>query len=176
MDPLTNVADNIILALNKPNGYDNIIHANYIGVNESSEINKIISFAPDENLIMIYFYNGRKISGNVLVGITNVRLFKIEKNKFDAVNLSNIKQVNHRKNDIFRWDKIECKLHNNKVETFGVYHKKACGKLCEYLNTQIKLNNDKIYVTTPPMNNVDNKNKSEQRTKINLNRKKENVF
>lgn len=111
-----------------------------------SEINEKfierLKFYPDEKIEILYMENDAfekmiNLNNGVIVGITNYRIFKLE-NKHTWMNyLKDIATIKHIKNNIFSWDKINCLLHNGKNETYGVFHKKACGYLCGYLAKKI---------------------------------------
>lgn len=102
-----------------------------------------ISAVANEKLDIIYSYhnNFNDINQNdIFIGISNYRLFKLEKNYIQSVNISEIDDVNHKQNNIFRWDFIECQMGDKRIESFSIFHKTTCAYFCGYLNSLIKLN------------------------------------
>ena len=101
-----------------------------------------INFLDGEQIIMIYSYNNAfdpliNVNNDTLVGITNLRIFKLENGVFWATNLCNIKQIIHVENGWFRWDKIECICNDDSIETYGIYEKITCAYFVKYLKNAV---------------------------------------
>src|ERR1700744_1484957 len=117
-----------------------------------SEINmlaKAVNFLPNEKLEIIYLSNDEfeptfTIENNIIVGITNFRIFKLEHGGLDSLLLNKISNVSYQKNGMFRWDKIVCRTTKLKVETFGIFNSETCQYFCNYLNSKLFKNIDEI--------------------------------
>lgn len=107
-------------------------------VREVNMISEIVHFLPSESIQIIYLSGGNfeptfKIEGNTIVGVTNFRIFKIEKSNVDSVMIKDILKVTHEKNGLLRWDKVVCTTTNGKTETFGIFYSKTCEYFCNHL-------------------------------------------
>lgn len=114
--------------------------------NVKGAIEKTIGIVKNEKLEVVYIYNdtfdvGFDIVNNVIVGLTNFRIFKIEKGDVSYQKLNETINVEHEKNGIFRWDKVVCNLSGGKKETFGIYHADVCKYFCNYITNKIKKRN-----------------------------------
>jgi hypothetical protein len=114
---------------------ENIIIGASLNFKELNSITKNIKFTENEKIEVLYSNNDSfEYKKNILVGITNFRIFKLENNNISYIDKNNIVSIRYRYNGIFRWDKIECKLRNGEFDTIGVFHSNACRYLCNYLN------------------------------------------
>ena len=106
-------------------------------------IEQTINVEEGEVIEIVYIYNDTfdekfDIVKDIIVGVTNYRIFKIEDGRYDAQKINEIISIAHEKNGIFRWDKIICLLKKNKQNTFGIYHGDVCGYFCNYINEKLK--------------------------------------
>ena len=106
----------------------------------SVEISNLISL--EDNEIPMYYYT----SGKIHILLTDKRFIKIENYCIcSSVYLYDIKFVNHIKNSIFSFDKVEIIEINGRVETFGIYEKEVCAYFTKLLNSIIReIKNKKI--------------------------------
>jgi hypothetical protein len=136
----------------------NTIEADYLFVKELNILKTYVGFDNDEILIMIYSNNNfdpsLEICGNIIVGLTNLRIFKLEKGVIHSTYYQDIKNVYHVKNNIFTWDKIICvlkkirkegepeikdeKFKHDNVQSYGVYYSDACECMCKYITMELK--------------------------------------
>lgn len=79
----------------------------------------------------------------VLVGITNMRVFKTQNCETWMERFDEMTSADHIENGFFAWDKIECRMQDGRIETFGIYHKKACQFLVEKIIEIIHNNDDR---------------------------------
>ena len=112
----------------------NTVTISELFMKEIQIIHDIIKSNDDEIVQMIWSHDSigsnLKIEKNIIVGITNLRIFKLEKGNVFTTEFKNIKSVHVEKNGIFRWDKIVCKLVDGKCETYGIYNGDACEHIC----------------------------------------------
>jgi hypothetical protein len=109
-------------------------------------LGKRMGFVDNETVELLYRYDGNYQSplnlGNnapVVVGITTHRVFKIERTNVWSTMITTIGSVRHIKNNVFSWDKIECKKTDGTVETFGIANKLVCGNFTQYLSKMLEL-------------------------------------
>lgn len=118
----------------------NIKFPDKIDKNVLTLIKNYIDIKDNEKILFVYFYldgdfmEPIKFHKNIVVGITDKRIFKIEKGNISMVNIHEIVDISHQKNGIFRWDKVACVMKNGNVKTFGMYHANACKFFIEHLN------------------------------------------
>lgn len=125
----TRIATHTALAQNlNPNVYNAIVRTLKLPRNEKLEIVYIHSDNFDENF---------NISTDIIVGLTNLRIFKIQSGNSGHQFISNIVSVSHKKNGLFSWDKLVCNLKSKEVDTYGIYHSSVCGYLCDYMKHRI---------------------------------------
>ena len=99
----------------------------------SVEILESILLENDES--PMYYYT----SGKNHILLTDKRFIKIEKYCVcSSIYLSNIKFVNHIKNSIFCFDKIQIIEESNVVETFDIYEREVSTYFTDLLNIIIK--------------------------------------
>jgi len=99
----------------------------------SIEILELILLEHDES--PIYYYT----SGKIHILLTNKRFIKIENYCIcSSAYLNNIRFVNHIKNSIFSFDKVEIIEINGRVETFGIYEKEVCAYFTNLLNSIVR--------------------------------------
>jgi len=96
----------------------------------------------EQNEIPMYYYTSSKIH----ILLTNKRFIKIENFCIcSSAYLTDIRFVNHIKNSIFSFDKVEIIEINNRVETFGIYEKEVCAYFTKLLNSIVReIKNKKI--------------------------------
>lgn len=106
----------------------------------SVEILNLISLEDNER--PMYYYT----SGKIHILLTDKRFIKIENYCIcSSVYLYDIRFVNHIKNSIFFFDKVEIIEINGRVETFGIYEKEVCAYFTKILNGIIReIKNKKI--------------------------------
>lgn len=125
--------------------------AQYLKNDIREAIEKTIHLYDGEMLEIIYIYDGTfdhnfNIARDIIVGISNYRIFKIEDGKCNSRRLDEMTHVEHQKNGLFKWDKIVCYLSKYKresanqqeIDTFGIYHSDVCKYYCNYINEKIK--------------------------------------
>lgn len=102
----------------------------------SGEISKLvilhrtIGVNSDDNEKPMYYYT----SGKIHILLTDRRFIKIENKEIvSEVYLNRIKFVNHIKNSIFSFDKIEILEESGRIETFGIYEKDVCAYFTDLL-------------------------------------------
>ena len=121
----------------------NTIEGKSVSGDTVKQLSKTLNFFPDEKIELLYsdnrvFYFNK----NVIVGITNYRLFKLEKEEISHLFRSDIQSVRQVKNNVWTWDKIECTVKNDRslkiaeVRTFGIFHSTACAYFVLWLSTK----------------------------------------
>lgn len=99
----------------------------------SGEISKLVVLQDNEK--PMYYYTRDKIH----ILLTDKRFIKIEnKVMVSEVYLNRIKFVNHIKNSIFSFDKVEVLEESGRIETFGIYEKDVCAYFTDLLNNIVK--------------------------------------
>ena len=94
-----------------------------------------LEFHQNEKIELLYsYYSTYSIKNDIMVGITNKRIFKIDKGVKRFTNMNSIKTAKHIKKWLFFWDKIECMTTDEKIETYGIFHALDCNYFCNYLN------------------------------------------
>jgi len=98
----------------------------------------------EQNESPMYYYT----SGKIHILLTDRRFIKIENYCVcSSAYLNDIKFVNHIKNSIFSFDKVEIIENNGRVETFGIYEKEVCAYFTNLLNSIVReIKNKKIEV------------------------------
>ena len=102
-------------------------------------IRNFVSFQPGEELLILYLDGDEFdapffIGGNVFVGVTNMRVFKIEHNMVDSTLLKSIRRCTHQSNGVFKWDKIFCELDGSERNTFGIRHADTTSYFVHFIN------------------------------------------
>ena len=124
------------------NGQDNVFHVSHLNSDFVADISKSLELYNDEKIIMVHIFNTYKpeFYKDILIGITNYRLFKIERDvksifrcDMDSIEFiehgwwsSNIQVQIKRKNRGY-WDP------EYDAYTWCIYHPKACLLFCNYL-------------------------------------------
>lgn len=115
----------------------------YSGDELRARDHKVISDAarllPGEHAEVVYIHMADlskpvAIEGSIIVGLTGLRIFKLEKGNVDYVFKEDIETVSHQKGGLFAWDKVVLGLTNGKTETFGIYNGDACELFCTRLD------------------------------------------
>ena len=108
-------------------------HLNPHYVTTVKEIYK--DFGEDEKIELIWSNNGEFAydAENVLVGITNYRIFSLEKGNPRTVFRGAVNSYDHVKRGAWRWDELECTMKDGTKESILIYHKVVCAHFCEYL-------------------------------------------
>lgn len=144
-------AKHVIVEQKEPNTKritDNVALGENLKDNVRGAIEKTINIQENEKLEIVYIYNDTfdikfNIVTDTIVGITNLRIFKIENARCDSQNLHDIVGVEHQKNGMFRWDKVICYLaKSGQQNTFGIYHADVCKYFCSYIDGKIKKRNE----------------------------------
>ena len=109
-------------------------------------IRDFVKFKSDEKIESLYLDNdefdrGFYIPGNIIVGLTNYQIFKIENAALSSALIKDIKSLYHEKNSIFKWDKIVVRLKDGRTETFGIYYEKTCAYFANHLRTLVTASN-----------------------------------
>ncbi|AYV79488.1 MAG: hypothetical protein Faunusvirus17_7 [Faunusvirus sp.] len=131
---------------------------------EIKQIDKIVKLLKFEKIELLYLYgdkfNALNMSTDIVVGVTNYRIFKIENAEIvSSANRKDIVTARHQKNGMFKWDKVVVFLSvikktqdqsyvanllntsdpatngNPTFETFGIYDSSACEFVCNYIET-----------------------------------------
>lgn len=141
---LNNVYESMtkILAPLTPRITTGTAYGEYLKKDVHESITKTLALPSDEKIGVVYmrydtFDQNFSISREIIVGITDVRIFKIETGNNNQQLISNIASVSHQKNGLFSWDKVVCRLKNGDIDTYGIYHSAACGYFCDYLKNRI---------------------------------------
>ena len=121
---------------------ENTIDGKDLRISDVELLSKVMNFEQDEKVLYLYCYSGKfepriVLEGNVFIGITNKRVFKIEKGGSFSVMRKNILSAKHIKNGIFSWDRIEFDLIGGKKDSFGIYHNATCEYFTNYINCNI---------------------------------------
>jgi hypothetical protein len=101
-----------------------------------ASIAKEVGLSRGEEIKLFYTYSALKEElsrSDIIVGITNVKIFKYDKGSNSFTLRSDIKAVKHQRNGMFSWDKVEILTHSGKTETYGIYDGDTCSKFCRYL-------------------------------------------
>lgn len=112
-------------------------------------ISSAVGFLPEETLELLYRYDATfefplRLEGHIYVGITNVRIFKIEESKVHELALIDMKSVFHEHNGLMAWDKIKItKISDGKEVTFGICRGDTCVVMCHHLRTKLLPSKDK---------------------------------
>ena len=110
----------------------------------SVEILELILLETNES--PMYYYT----SGKIHILLTDKRFIKLENYGIcSSVYINNIMIVNHIKNSIFSFDKVEIIEINGRVETFGIYEKEVCAYFTKLLNSIIREIKNKIISNVP---------------------------
>jgi len=112
----------------------NLRNINEIPVEDSKLINAHIG--ENSQLLLLWSYEGwpLKIS-NSIVGVTKTHIFKVENYNTQKIKILDIKTVQHKKNNMFRWDNIILNLHNGNTSSISIYHSNACKHICAHVNS-----------------------------------------
>ena len=108
---------------------------------EVKEIFDLIGEKEKEEEILFLWVEGGKFDKvltpkkETMVGITNKRLFKLEKGGKWIIKREIIKEVRHQKNGWLAWDKIVITLKDGRTDTIGIYDEATCQYFCNYLNS-----------------------------------------
>lgn len=118
------------------------INGKELRMKETSLISGYLHFLPDERIKIIYLHSNNffpefTLEGNIIVGVTNYRVFKIEKNNGDSVLLKDIDKVKMEENGFFRWDNIVCLLKNGEKKKIGIYYNSTCEYFCNYITKSL---------------------------------------
>jgi hypothetical protein len=101
----------------------------------SGDIMKIVKLYDNE--VSLYYYT----KGKIHIILTNMRFLKVENNNIISESyLSNIQYINHIKNGVFHYDKIEIIEKTSRIETYGIYSKNVCKDFIKILNKIISEN------------------------------------
>jgi hypothetical protein len=97
---------------------------------------------PDEKIEVLYRTSGEfekpfNMFDSVLVGISNKRLFKIEKGISYFTSLSNIVSLRHKKMNIFKWDQIIVTTRDNKEVEYGIYYSDTIEYFIKYIRAKL---------------------------------------
>lgn len=123
----------------------NMVKACDLFVKEKETLDIILGLIEGEILEEVYSYGGfypiLKIRNNIIVGITNLRIFKLEKGIVSVLRYRDVVSVKHERNGLFRWDKVVCQLcgEGGEFDTFGVYHGDACARICNHMLKRIRI-------------------------------------
>jgi hypothetical protein len=132
---------NDIMSEEIPRVVEYTVKGKYLRPSTIESLKKYIKFEEDEQVKLLYVadnnFESLNIQNNIVVGLTNIRLFKIQNNKLDFVLIKDIKNIRHEENSIFSWDKIICELKNGKIETFGIYYYESCKYFTDYINIHL---------------------------------------
>ena len=90
---------------------DNTIGGHQLEPLKKQRIHHLLGLSEGESIEIIYSNNGKfDTDKNVLVGLTNRRIFKIEDEIVSRILISNLVSIRHVENDIFSSDKLHCEL------------------------------------------------------------------
>jgi len=111
---------------------------------EIEMIGKALLFQSDEKLEILYSRNDNfeeyfGLDNNILVGVTNKRVFKMENASNESIFLNDISSCSHQKNSWYKWDKIEMKLKDGTVDTLGIHSSDTTRYFVNFINTKLKL-------------------------------------
>lgn len=109
-------------------------------VSDLKTITGAVGFRTGENLHMLYKHSdsfGQLLSlvGEIYVGVTSERIFKLEKGRCYQTPLDQILSVRHVLGGLFAWDRVEIVLRDGKIETYGVYYGDACLTIISKIET-----------------------------------------
>ena len=127
-----------------------IVKTRDLFLKEIETLNSIIEIRNGEIINELYSFKGfypiLKIKNNTIIGLTNLRIFKLEKNNVNTIWLKDIAEVDHEKKGPFRWDNIVFKLHGEEDtwNIISVYHSKACIHIRKYIYEHISGNFKKL--------------------------------
>ena len=120
----------------------NTLDGKDLRVSDIEQFAKILNFSSDESIIYLYCHDDKfepkvVINGNIFVGITTHRVFKIENGGNQSIMRKDIVCAKHIKNNIFTWDRLEFLLNNNNKDSFGIYYSDTCNYFSNYINSNI---------------------------------------
>ena len=109
---------------------------------EFEMINKLIGFEAGEEIEIIYRDGGHfekyfDMMDSILVGITNQRIFKIEKGIAYSAKIKDMKRCSHKKTNPFQWDAVEVEMNDGKKMLFGIYWGETTAHFTALLGTKI---------------------------------------
>ncbi len=112
-----------------------------VPANTVDTISQICKFYADEQIELLYSNSDEfEYNNNVLVGITNYRIFHLEKDNMTSVFRYEILNYKHTSMGIFKHDLLECVIRKDgSIRSICIYHVDTCKYFCEYLkNTKNK--------------------------------------
>jgi len=84
---------------------------------------------PMEHLLVVYSYSNNfeppTFHEDVFVGLTEVRLFGLNKGLYSQVMLTDVLDVKHTSTSMFSWDRLVI-YTSRRVTHFDIYHRDAC--------------------------------------------------
>ncbi len=134
-----NQAKNIsnMVSKDKPNYViSNTFDSKNIPEESVKQISQLMNFLAGEKIELLYSDNQQFLfDNNVIIGITNYRLFKFEKDNQFYIFRAEIAKIKHVENNVFSWDKIELVMKDYSIQTIGIWHPETCKYFIDYLNT-----------------------------------------
>lgn len=104
---------------------------------------KFLGFRSNERLELIYinlgnFTRSLSLKSDIIVGLTNLRIFRIENGHLNYSLIEDILSVEHEQNSIFRWDTLRVRLKRGDTQAFGIYFNQTCAYFCKTLCTMLE--------------------------------------
>ena len=104
---------------------------------------KSLGFRSNERLELIYinlgnFTRSLSIKSDIVVGLTNLRIFRTENGHLTYSLIEDIVSVEHEQNSIFRWDTLRIRLKRGDTQAFGIYFNQTCAYFCKTLCTMLE--------------------------------------
>jgi hypothetical protein len=131
---------------------NNTVSGNYVSHNNQAILSEAVNYFDGEKIELLYLYDDGfdqdiDLSSAILIGITNYRIFKIDKGVKTYTLRKNIINIRHVKRGVFVWDSLQCKTDIGIVVTYGIYHTTACDYFCNHLRTA-KWDDPVVYIST----------------------------
>lgn len=127
--------------------FNRIVHDTIDGedlrIREANAIAKLVHFNDDEKIEKIYMFDANfekyfEPTMKILVGITNLRIFKIDKGIVSFAMISDITNIHHIAKSIFRWDQLVCTLKDGTTIEFGIYTSVTAKYFMNYLKSKLR--------------------------------------
>lgn len=143
----------------RPRAALSTINIDELYADEINMLQKELKIIGNEKIHIIYSNNDFEpilhIIDNIIVGLTNKRIFKLEKGGVWSTYFIDIDTIEHQKNNIFTWDTIICNTYDKSQYTYGVYYSDAC----KYMISCIHMYTKQIYIAKIQTMHIDTKQK-----------------
>lgn len=115
--------------------WDNTIQGKDVPAETIKLLADKLQFFPEEKIELLYSNDMIfKFKKNVLIGVTQYRLFKLEDEEIITIPRTEITKLKHIKNNSVSWDFLQCELgSSSRVRNIGIWSTEACDNFIDYL-------------------------------------------